>query len=74
MRLLLVPAGLTGIRGWSSLDSRTLIHERRPQMDAKEVVTLSKEELQQILELFTSDADDELPDTYTLYRYEEQPD
>jgi hypothetical protein len=41
-------------------------------MEAIETLTLSQEELQQILELFKADADDELPDTYTIYRYEEQ--
>jgi hypothetical protein len=42
-------------------------------MEAKETITLTKQELQQIIELFKSDAEDELPDSYTIYRYEEQP-
>jgi hypothetical protein len=39
----------------------------------KETVRLSKEELQQIIELFKHDSEQQLPDTYTIYRYEEQP-
>jgi hypothetical protein len=41
-------------------------------MDAKEIITLSKDELQQIIELFKNDPEDDLPDAYTIYRYEEQ--
>jgi hypothetical protein len=42
-------------------------------MDAQETITLTKEDLQQIIELFTHDTEDELPDSYTIYRYDEQP-
>ena len=42
-------------------------------MEAKETIVLTKEDLQQIIELFTNDTDDELPDTYTIYRYGEKP-
>jgi hypothetical protein len=42
-------------------------------MEAKETVTLTKEELQEIISTFSKDLAAQLPDTYTIYRYEEQP-
>ena len=42
-------------------------------MDAKATVTLTKEELMDIISTFKTDSEDDLPDTYTLYRYEEPP-
>jgi hypothetical protein len=42
-------------------------------MEAKETITLAKEELQEIISTFRKDSEAQLPDTYTIYRYDEQP-
>jgi hypothetical protein len=42
-------------------------------MEATERLTLTKEELQEIISTFSKDSEDHLPGTYPIYRYDEQP-